>query len=99
MYVAISRYFGNFRKRSSCSGNDGTLYVLQTPSVNNDKKLQKRKATFSVTKEVKDRTVLSNELASFCAKYPIFRLHVVPDTTVTNIMITKTAEKSESKSR
>ena len=88
MYVALSKY--TYR-------SGGSLNVLQTSSIKKDKKLQERKVTFSVTKEVKDRTVLSDELASFCAKYPIFRLHVVPDTTVTDI--TKTGEKSEGKSK
>lgn len=67
--------------------------VSQTPSVKKDKKLRERKSTFSVAKEVKDRTVLSDELASFCAKYPIIRLNEIPEATITNI--TKTAEKSE----
>ena len=69
---------------------------MQTPSVKKNK-LQERKGTFSVAEEVTDRTVLSDELASFCAKYPIFRLHEVPEATVTNI--TKTAEKPEGRSQ
>ena len=82
---------------SSRTCNDYALNVLQTSSIKKDKKLRERKRMFSVTKKVTDRTVLSDELASFCAKYPIFRLHVVPDTTIINI--TKSAEKSEGKSR
>ena len=47
--------------------------------------MQGRKGHFSVANEVGDRTTLSDELASFCAKYPIIRLHEIPAAIATNI--------------
>ena len=87
MFVAINIHFGNFLK---CMFivllNLQFVYwqcVLQIPPFKKNPKMQER-GHFSVAKEVRDRTTLSDDLASFCAKYPIIRLHENPEATAGN---------------